>query len=159
MTNQPTYKHKVERIRQRRAGNPGNVANDPKRLKFMELLQSGMMWTPALTRSGLMACEAAQMIDDLMLTRRDGVTIWMLSEKYLYEAMEALKKLAKNATDEKVRLMAAAKLSDTAYRVLIHKPYLEKLNTLKEIPGGPDCLLNTNVWDAQFEGEQDVCSG
>ena len=145
----------------KKIGRHGDKDNCPKRRKFLELIQNGVPWTPALNRSGLGAVEAAQMVDILITTRRDGVSIWLLSEKYLFESMEALKKLAKSAGDEKVRLLAACKLSDTAYKILVHKPYLEKINSLAPVTRNnePDCFLNTSVWDASFEEGSDVCTG
>lgn len=117
------------------------------REQFKTSLQSGKSWQDAINETKITPIEAAQVLDNMMIYSRDGAGVYMLSERHLMSAMACLAVLQEKATDEKVRVVAASKLADTAYRILVSKPYLDSINKdTKNQLNAPQ----TNTWDAEF---------
>lgn len=120
--------------------------NDQIRAHFKQLIESGETWSDAVKIAGIDAIEAAQIVDDTIRSRRDGVAVYMLAEKHLIKAMSILAELAQNVGDERIKLMAAAKLADTSFRVLANRPYIDKVQS--DIP---QIASTKNAWDVEFE--------
>jgi hypothetical protein len=119
--------------------------NPNAREAFQDAIRSGKTWDEAIDETGINPVEATQLLDNMMLHRRDGAAVYMLAERHLISAMSQLATLQVQAEDEKVRVVAASKLSDTAYRVLISKPYLDKVNQKIESQSS-----SKNIWDTEF---------
>lgn len=131
------------------------VEQDAKQA-FIAALRAGMTWNEALKKTGCNPIAAATACDDELANRRDGATVFLLAENYLIDSMDVLRKLAKNSGDDRIKCLAASKLADTAYNILINRPYIEKMQRLKETGTAPNCFANPNIWDAHFEAKN-VC--
>lgn len=120
--------------------------DEPRKQKFMELIEKGTPWGKACLMSGISAMEGANIIDEILKHRRDGVGVFCIAEQRLSEAMECLSVLSTKSGDERIRLMAAAKLGETAFKILVARPFIESQNKKDEIP-----LLEknkeTNIWE------------
>lgn len=117
------------------------------REQFKQRLLEGKSWQDAMDETKITPIEAAQVLDNMMIYSRDGAGVYLLSERNLLSAMGCLAYLQEKAQDEKVRVVAASKLADTAYRILVSKPYLDSINkdAKNQLPAS-----STNTWDAEF---------
>jgi hypothetical protein len=115
---------------------------------FKQRLLEGKSWQDAMDETKITPIEAAQVLDNMMIYSRDGAGVYLLSERNLLSAMACLAYLQEKAIDEKVRVVAASKLADTAYRILVSKPYLDSINkdAKNQLPAAPK-----NTWDVEFD--------
>jgi hypothetical protein len=128
---------------------PNGIKHPHKREKFVAMLQEGKSWEQSIMAAGLDPIEAAQVIDEVLRNRRDGVACFMLAEQHIIASMGVLNDLSKKSGDEKIRLMAAAKLADTAFKILINRPYIEQQKQIEQVR--QMATDDANTWDAEFE--------
>jgi hypothetical protein len=127
----------------------GTLNDDAKNI-FKTALESGKDWTTAIMEAGISPVDAASIIDDHLKNRRDGVGVYLVAERHLISAMNSLAQLQSNSGDERIRLMASVKLSDTAFKVLVARPYIDQVNKLQTLlPSAQSC--NSSVWDTELE--------
>ena len=83
--------------------------------------------------------------------RRDGVAIFLLSERYLKEAFEGMFELARNSADDKVRMVAYGKIAEISLKVLGKKDWIQKM----QLAPLSQCAdeYEASTWDAAFEKE------
>lgn len=122
--------------------------HDERRSHFADLLANGHDYADAMSIAGIGIIEAAIVIEKMLRERRDGVGVLFAAEGYLMKAMKTLDELRENTGDTKIKFMAAAKLGDVAFRVLLSKHQISDTeNRIEE----PKSLSKKNVWDAEFE--------
>jgi hypothetical protein len=141
-------------IRSIKRGLRTEAINDEARDKFITLLEDGLTYRRAMRVSGISQVEAAQLVDKVLSANRGGATAFLLAEEHLIESMKCLSELMKEDRDSKVRLMAAAKLSDTSYKILNNQKFIERSKREAEA-----CLEKVrqakNTWDTEFEINDD----
>jgi hypothetical protein len=142
-------------LRAIRRGLTVEQANYEAREKFLALLNDGTTYRRAMHISGICQVEAAQLVDKALSQTREGTAAFLLAEDHLIESMKVLSELMKDDPDSKVRLMAAAKLSDTSYKILNNRKFFDK--SKKQAEENLEKVRSMkNTWDIEFEQNDEL---
>jgi hypothetical protein len=128
---------------------PIHTSSPQKRAKFLQAILAGEVWDDAIRKVGIDPIEAAAVIDDCLTHRRDGVAVYVLAEKHLISSMKVLDQLSQKAADERIQLLAATKLADQSFRILLARPHIEETQKQTTIETAKQQVKNT--WDVEFE--------